>query len=160
MVVYVQNPLRSFFREMEDLHRQYDRIFDQVGIGHRGKPNSAASFLPGRGARVYPLVNVSEDDSALFVEALAPGIDAQSLDVSIKGNQLTISGSKPAPAGEVKPECYHRSERAAGRFVRTVELQTEVDAEKIEAEYADGLLKIRLPKSEKAKPRQITVKTS
>ncbi len=151
------NTLQGFFQDMDALHRELDRAFEQAGLARWTRPFSRMAFLPGRGARVYPLVNLSEDGSALYVEALAPGVDSDTLEVSVQNNQLTLSGSKSAPNKDLKPECFHRNERAAGKFVRTVELPVEVDAEKVEAEYKKGLLLVKLPKAEKAKPRQIPV---
>jgi len=60
--------------------------------------------------------------------------------------------------GDIKPEAYHRSERSAAKFVRTIDLNTEVDRDKVSADYHNGILLITLPKSEKGKARQITVK--
>jgi HSP20 family protein len=88
-------------------------------------------------------------------------MNPESLQIQAVRNQLTISGEKEPSAGkEVRPEAYHRSERAAGSFVRSFTLPAEVEQEKAEAEYKNGLLRIRLPKAETAKPRQITVKVA
>ena len=88
--------------------------------------------------------------------ALAPGVDPQSFEVTVKDNVLTIAGEKRRSEG-VKPEEYHRSERASGKFVRSMELPTPVDPDKVQASYRNGLLTVRLEQSETAKPRQITV---
>jgi HSP20 family protein len=93
------------------------------------------------------------------VEALAPGINSESLNLTVVRNTLTVAGEKPAPAG-VAPEAFHRSERAAGKFIRTIDLPVEVNADKVSARYTDGLLTITLPKAEAAKPRQIKVSVS
>ena len=145
------------FREMEKLRSEFDRLFST--LGEWSFPFSRVSFLPGRAARQYPLVNISEDKDNYYIEAMAPGVNPKSVDLSVVNNRLTISGEKlMAGAGiEVSPESYHRSERAAGGFNRTVELPTEVDPDKVKADYKNGLLLVTLPKSEKAKPKQITV---
>src|SRR5205085_1551091 len=101
-------------------------------------------------------LNVFEDKDNLYVQALAPGIDPNSIDLTLQKSSLTISGEKPAPQG-VKAEAFHRNERAAGKFVRTVELPVDVDSARIKANYKDGLLVITMPKSEEAKPKHISV---
>jgi HSP20 family protein len=148
------NPLE----QMEALRREVDRAFEDFGLG--GAPSRRVAFLPGTGPRRYPLINLLEDKDHIFIEALTPGVDPQSLDLSVLQGRLTISGEKTRVAEEVKPEAFHRNERASGRFVRTVDLPVEVDAEQIKAEYKDGLLVVALPKAEKAKPKQINIKVS
>ena len=142
------------FREMEALRREIDRVFDGHGLNRPSLFRS--SFLPGRAARAYPLTNVSEDAESVYVEALAPGLSPESIDVSVQGDTLRIAGEKQPHEG-VKPEAFHRSERSAGKFVKTLTVGGEVDADKVKASYEDGILSITLPKSEKAKPKQITV---
>jgi len=146
----------------QDIHRlrhEIDRVFEQVGWrnGGRNGQNFPTAFLPGRAARAYPLVNVSEDAHALYVTALAPGLDPAAVQVTVQDNRLTIAGEKQRAAADIQPEAFHRSERAAGKFVRTVTLPIDVEHDKVQAEYTNGLLVITLPKAEKAKPKQITV---
>ena len=143
------------FREMLELRRELDRTFD-VFVQGRNPGASRLAFLPGRGARQYPLVNLYEDRDYVYVEALAPGVKPESLDLQYQGTTLTISGEKPAPETESQ-ESFHRSERAAGRFTRSIELGVPVEDTKVEASYKRGLLVVKLPKSEAAKPRQIAV---
>lgn len=144
------------FLEMESLRRDIDRAFQDFGIT-QGEGNRVA-FLPGRGPRRYPLINLSEDKENIYIEALTPGVDPQSLDISVLRNRLTLSGEKLRIPADVKPEAFHRSERSSGKFVRTFDLPVEVDDERIQAHYKNGLLLITLPKAEKVKPRQVTVK--
>lgn len=101
-------------------------------------------------------MNVHDDGENFYVEALAPGVDPAQLDITVVQNRLTISGEKPGPA-DVAPERVHRVERAAGRFVRTVDLPVEVEADKVEAQYKNGLLKLTLPRAAATKPRRVTV---
>ena len=142
------------FREAEALRRELDRALSEARGGSPGRTRQA--FLPGRGARQYPLVNVSDDGERYYVEALAPGADPARLEVTVVRNTLTIAGEKVAPAG-VPQERFHRSERAAGRFVRSVELPVEVEPSKVEAQYRNGLLLLTLPRAEATRPRQVTV---
>jgi len=147
-------PVWEAFAEMEALRREMERRFTDAGPGYGRAPRVA--FLPGRGARQYPLVNVSEDEQNVYIEALAPGVDPKSLDLSVMEGALTIKGEKPGLA-QVSAEAYHRNERAAGRFVRTVELPLVVDAGKVSADYRNGLLLVTLPKAESALPRQVPI---
>jgi HSP20 family protein len=159
MVIRFRSNYNDLFGQYDDLRREIDRAFNEAGLGRRGRPFSRASFLPGRQARGYPLVNLSEDRDAIYAEALAPGVDPATLDVSVMRDRLTISGEKISGASGVKQEDFHRNEREAGKFVRTIRLATEVDADKVRADYKNGLLKIVLPKAEEAKPKQIAVST-
>jgi HSP20 family protein len=140
------------FRELERIRREMDRVFESAGPA-RTWP---LGFLPGAGARQYPRVNVLEGPEGFLVEALAPGVDPKTLDLNVKKNVLTISGEKKGPEG-AKQEAYHRSERSAGRFLRTLELPTDVDGEKVKATYTDGILRVTLPRPEAAKPKRIQV---
>jgi HSP20 family protein len=144
------------FEEMEALRREIDRAFEGFGTGQG--PSQRVAFLPAQGPRRYPMVNLLEDKEHLYIEALTPGVDPQSLNLTVLQNRLTLSGEKSRAPGDIKPEAFHRSERASGRFVRTIDLPVEVDDAGIQAEYKNGLLVITLPKAEKAKPKQINVK--
>ena len=144
------------FDGMETLRREIDQAFDRVSP--QFPPMFRTAFLPARGAREYPLINLYEDQNMVYLEALAPGADPGSFNISIVGDTLTLSGEKPRAPGDVNPEAFHREERAAGKFVRSIDLPVEVDDNNNpKAEYKNGILLLSLPKSEKAKPKQITV---
>ena len=145
-------PVWDPFQEIARIQRELDGVMArQPGNGWK------AAFLPARSARAYPLINLFEDAENITVEALAPGIDAENLNLTVVRNTLTIAGEKMAPKG-VTPESFHRSERAAGKFIRTIDIPADVDSTGVSARYVDGLLTIPLPKAESAKPRQIRVK--
>ena len=146
------------FEGMEALRREIDRAFEDFGFAE--SPVARAAFLPGRGPRRYPLINLLEDKNNLYIEALTPGVDPQSLNVTVVQNRLTLSGEKSAVSGEVSREAFHRNERASGKFVRSLDLPVEVNAAAIQAEYKNGLLIVTLPKAEQAKPKQISVKVA
>jgi HSP20 family protein len=143
------------FDEMEALRRHIDGAFQEFAPGPES--GSRVVFLPGKAPRQYPLINLNEDKDSLHLEALVPGVDPVSFDVAVVRNKLTLSGDKRRVDGEIRPEAFHRSERASGKFVRSLELPVEVDASKVQAEHKNGILKLTLPKAEKAKPKQITV---
>ena len=147
------------WQEMNRLRHDIDRAFEQMGWRH-GRRNGRTfptAFLPGRAARAYPLVNVSEDAHALYVTALAPGLEPTAIQLTVQDNRLTMAGEKQRVAAEVQPDAFHRSERAAGKFVRSITLPIDVEHAQIQAEYKNGLLVVTLPKAEKAKPKQIAV---
>jgi len=149
---------RSVFEEMDRLRRELDDFLGG-GVGLRWDlPFSKISFLPGRAARSYPLVNVEEADDRFTVEALAPGLDPSTLQLSFHDNTLTVSGEKETVTEESESDRIHRLERSGGRFLRTVRLTREIDRDRIEAEYKDGILRVSLPKAEAARPRSIDVR--
>jgi HSP20 family protein len=86
---------------------------------------------------------------------MAPGLDPDAIDLSVVRNVLTISGEKRHHLEDIKPEAFQ--ERATGKFIRTIELPVEVDADQVKAEYKHGILMVTLPIAEAAKPKQISV---
>jgi len=147
----------DFLEEMTRMRREIDRILGDDRVPSWTFPFSRISFLPGRASQAYPLMNISEDHDHFYVEALAPGLDPATLNVSVAGGQLAISGEKMALPKSVKAELVHRSERSAGQFSRSLSLPLDVENEKVKANYENGVLKIVLPKVEAAKPKQIRV---
>lgn len=144
----------DLFREMDELRREIDEAFRGFGMGRLLSP----VFLPGLGTGDFPRINLSEDENNLYVEALVPGLDPKELDLNIMQGALTLSGERKESANGNRT--WHRRERGAGRFLRTIELPRTVNAEKVDAEYRNGILTVTLPKSEEAKPKKIAVKTS
>lgn len=145
-------------REMDAVRRDFDRILRSVGIDGGIAPLQRSAFLPARGARSYPLLNVSEDEKNVYVDALAPGMEPESLSLNVVRNQLNLSGEKLAIDTTLDRSAYHRNERATARFVRTVTLPADVDPDHASARFQNGIMRITLPKAESAKPRQIPVK--
>jgi HSP20 family protein len=146
--------------EMGRMRGEIDRILGEDGLSSWTFPFSRISFLPGRASRAYPLINISEDNNNFYVDALAPGLDPETLKVSVTGDQLVISGEKRPLPKNTKSEFIHRSERAAGPFTRSLSLSSGVESDQVQAHYTHGVLKIVLPKVEAAKPRQIAVKVN
>jgi HSP20 family protein len=147
----------DLFEDMERMRREIDRILSDGRPSGWSFPFSRISFLPGYAARGYPLLNIGEDQNSVYVDALAPGVDPDTLNVSVMGRQLVISGEKLPLPKKITPEAVHRSERSAGTFSRSVALSSEIETQKVKAQYNNGLLKITLPKAEAAKPKQIQV---
>jgi len=144
--------------EMERMRSEIDRFLGEDRFPTWNFPFSRISFLPGRASRAYPLMNISEDNDNIYVDALAPGLDPDTINVFVSGDQLTITGEKKPLPKDVKPESIHRSERSAGKFARSLSLSVGVESNKVQANYADVVLKITLPKMEAANPKQIQVK--
>jgi HSP20 family protein len=111
--------------------------------------------LVSRGAWVPP-VDVYEQDGVLVLKAELPGLKREDIDVTVENDTLTIRGERKLDQ-DIKQDNVHRVERAFGSFSRAFSLAPKVDATKITAEYKDGLLAIRLPFREEAKPRSIKV---
>jgi HSP20 family protein len=136
------------FADFDQLRRQMLRLFDAMD----GEPFGDLA------AGVFPPMNVTQDDDNLYVRAEVPGVKAKDLEISALGRHLSISGKREI-SEENERASYHRKERAEGAFSRSLTLPAEVDAARVDARYATGILTVVLPKSEAAKPRQIVVKT-
>ena len=141
--------------DMEEVRKTLDQAFN--GRSTHLTPSRQHSFLPGHANHSYPLINMYQDENNVVIEALTPGLDSENLEVSVLNNTLTISGEKLSAKEDFDSESIHRSERAAGKFVRTLELTTPIDEDKIKADYINGILTMTLPRTEQAKPRRIAV---
>lgn len=142
----------DILREMENLRREIDGAFKGFGVGAFLEP----SFLPGVGLQRFPQINVAQDQDSVYVEVLVPGVDAKDLDLTVMRGVLTLSGERKDESGNQKT--WHRRERGHGKFMRTVDLPCEVDADKVVAKFSNGVLLVTLPIQEKAKPKKISVK--
>lgn len=112
---------------------------------------------PGRKAGVFPLINLTEDKNNYYLRAELPGVQSNDLDIQATGTTVSLSGERKIPA-ENNESKYHRREREAGKFSRILNLSTEIDPDRVDAILSDGILKVVLPKSEKARPKQINIK--
>lgn len=111
------------------------------------------SSLSGGGG--YPPVNVFRKGDDFFVITELPGVKKSDLEINIKGNTIRLAGTKSVTHPE--KSSVHRRERLAGRFDRAVTLPVEIDADKVKAEYHDGILALFLPRAERDKPRSIQI---
>lgn len=142
-----EHPLKAFQRE-------FNRLFDDF-FGTPMLFGGAGTFAP------MPRVDVSESDGAYVVSAELPGIDEKDVEVVLADNVLTIRGEKRAEREE-KDRNYYLSERSFGSFRRAIPLPAEIDEDKVEAQFTNGVLTVRLPKSAEAqaKTRRIEVKAA
>ncbi len=143
------------FKELDNLRREIDEAFRGAG---RNRP-FGPTFLSPVTTRRFPLVNFSEDEGYIYVEALVPGVDPKDVDLSVLRNTVTISGERK-PFVEKEGQIVHRSELGSGRFSRTLELPVDIDSEKVSAQCKDGIMQITLAKAEHAKPKKIEIKLS
>lgn len=106
-----------------------------------------------------PALDVYEEKDDLILKAEIPGLSKDDIDITIEGNTLTIKGEKKKEE-EIKEEDYYRCERTFGAFSRSIDLPTEVKADKVNASFKNGVLEIRLPKTEEAKKNVVKVKVA
>jgi HSP20 family protein len=118
-----------------------------VGDGEEGWLSGAAA----------PALDMSETETAVDVRMDLPGITAKDIDIQVNGNLLTVSGERKEEKEE-KGKMFHRVERSYGGFSRTVRLPCAVNESEVAAEYKDGVLTIKLPKTEELKAHKIKVK--
>jgi len=146
--VWPSRPLfENPFSDFDLFRREMLRVLGAM-TGSEASPEDTAG--------VFPPIHVTQDDNNFYVRAEVPGIKAADLSISALRNRVTIAGKREIPK-ESEKVSYHRQERAEGAFSRTLTLPGEVNAEKVEARCADGVLTLTLPKAEQAKPRQITI---
>jgi HSP20 family protein len=141
---------RDPFEALMPLRDAMNRLFEE------------SFFWPGRfeafTGRSFPVdVYESKDQKAYMVEASLPGAKPEDISVSAEGNTLTVSYTTKGEQKEEKPN-YVRRERFEGEMSRTITLPVQIQPEKVEATYEQGVLKLLVPKSEAAKPSQIQVK--
>jgi HSP20 family protein len=140
------------FRELTAMQDRLNRVFGDV---YKGREED----LLARGAWV-PSVDIFENDQHdLVIKAELPDIKREDIDLRIENNMLTLRGEKKMDS-EVKEEQYHRVERMYGTFTRSFALPPTVDTTNVHADYKNGVLEIRLPRREEAKPKQIQVQVN
>ena len=133
----------SMWDEMDRMQRRMDRMMNR-----RYRP-----------APAFPAMNIWTSEEGAIVSAEIPGINVDDLDISVVGETLTVSGSRPLEQLDENSR-YHRQERGYGSFTRSIELPFQVESDKVEATYQNGVLKIALPRAAADMPRKITVKTA
>jgi len=138
------------FREMMTLRSAIDRLFDQT------------FFTPGESwqATTWQLpLDVAETENEFIVKASVPGINPDDLEITYTNKTLTIKGELKEEK-ELDEQRYHLRERRFGSFARSISLGSRITADKIQANYENGVLTLHLPKAEEVKPKRIPIKAS
>lgn len=144
-------PVRRREKDRGPLSRVHDEVDDLFGGFF-----SDFGMFPGYRSH-WPAMDIAENENDFMIKVEVPGCKADEIDISVNGNTMTISGEKKQEDKKEGKGCYH-VERSYGSFRRDLNLATEVDPSKIEASCTDGVLTIKLPKNEKAKPVKVKVK--
>jgi HSP20 family protein len=137
------------FDRLASLRDEVDRLFDFSW------PTRDSGLFSGWS----PAVDVHDEKDNLVVQVELPGLKKEEIEISLHDGVLTISGERKTERENKEGETF-RSERYFGKFQRSVTLPTQVDSDKVQATYKDGVLTIDLPKAEAAKPKQINVSLS
>jgi HSP20 family protein len=148
------NPVHELDRWPADFYgvqRDINRVFDNFLRGNWPVEESVASTY------FAPPVDIAEQENEYVVKMELPGVSKDEVKISLESNILTIKGEKKHEKEE-KNKNFQRTERTYGSFQRSFTLPSTVKNDKIDAVFADGVLKITLPKAEEAKPKQIEVK--
>ena len=142
----VFNPFNELLRLQHDLESLLNRPTSDVSFG-----SSAAG--------VFPPVNVFHDQQGdVVIRAELPGVKPEDIEVTTEARRLTIKGERKADTAD--KAAYHRRERAWGKFSRAIHLPADLDVGKAEAHFHQGVMTLRIPRAQAAKPRQITVKAA
>jgi HSP20 family protein len=138
------DPVRDLDSLQGDMNRLFDRFFD--GRGANG----------GSVRRWIPAMDLVETNDALVLRADLPGMKEDDVEIEIKDGVLTVSGERKSESEE-KGEGFHRVERAFGRFSRSLSLPDGVDADKIAAQFSDGVLEVKVPKPAETQPTKVAI---
>jgi HSP20 family protein len=130
------------------LQRELARVFESP-VGFELGPS-------GRG--VYPAMNIFMDKNDYVLRMEVPGVPPESIQIETRGRTLTVAGKREGKAPE--NGSFHRRERGTGEFSRSVQLPADLDPLRAEASCKHGILNVRIPKKEEAKPRQIAVQAA
>lgn len=142
-------------RELEEMTERFARLIGRLPAERDNGDGKEMLAV----ADWAPAVDIVEDDKEYLIKAELPEVKKEDVKVMVQDCVLTIQGERKNE-GEEKGKKYHRVERPYGRFVRTFTLPDDADETKVMAEFKDGVLRVHVPKSEKAKPRAIEVKVA
>ena len=139
-----------------DLMRELASIQDRMNRVWARDYDRGHEDVTSRGSWLPPVDIYENDRHELVLRAELPGLRREDIDVTVEHNVLTLRGERHRD-DQVKESQYHRSERAYGSFSRSFTLPATVDGNQVRAEYRDGMLTVRLPLRDEARPRQIQV---
>ena len=145
MNMTVWNPLR-------EIENMLDRYSQATG---RSIANSDTDL---GFAEWSPTVDIEEDDNNYLIRADVPGVDKKDIEVRLDNGVLSITGEKKVEKETGKGSKQHRTERYCGSFSRRFTLPTTIKSDKVDASYKDGVLSLKIPKAEEAKPKAIEIK--
>ena len=146
----------SPFREMEDVQRRMSSLLDWSPFRRSNLTAEDENITVPEWA---PLVDIAEDDKEYLIKVELPEVQKDDVKVTVESGTLTISGERKAEK-EQKGRRFHRVERFYGRFERSFSIPDDAEAGDVKAEFKDGVLRVHLAKSEKARPKQIEVKVN
>ena len=141
------------FRELEEMNDRLNRVFGRASLAHAKDKDAMVAF------DWAPSVDISENNEEFVIKAELPGVNKDDVKVAVEEGIVRIQGERKQEKEE-KDKKFHRVERSYGSFLRTFSLPTNIDEAKIQAQFKDGVLNVRLPKSASAKPKAIEVKVS
>jgi HSP20 family protein len=142
------------FREMDDLQRRMPSLFDWNSLRRSALTADDENISVAEWA---PLVDIAEDEKEYLIKVELPEVQKDDVKVTVEGGTLTIAGERKAEKEE-KGRKFHRVERYYGRFERSFSIPDDAEAANVKAEFKDGVLRVHLAKSEKARPKQVEVK--
>jgi HSP20 family protein len=144
------------FREMDEIQRRMSSLLEGNLLRRGNLTNGEENITVPEWA---PLVDVIEDEKEYLIKVELPEVHKDDVKVTVENGALTISGERKAEK-EQKGRRFHRLERYYGRFERTFGIPDDAESDAVNAEFKDGVLRVRLAKSEKARPKQIEVKVT
>lgn len=142
------------FRDMEEIQRRLASVLDMTSPRRNAMtPDEENITVP----EWTPAVDIIEDQNEYLIKVELPEVQKNDVKVTVESGTLTICGERKVEK-EAKERKYHRVERFYGRFLRSFVVPEDADSAKVSAEFKDGVLRVRLAKSEQARPKQIEVK--
>ncbi len=135
---------------LANFNTPFSRLFDDFFAPFVGTDETSSA------SRMLPTVDIYEKDDRIRIDAEIPGVAKENINVDVQGRTLTLSGESKTE-NEVKEENKYKRERRYGRFERTFNFGFDIDPEKVEAKYENGVLSLVIPRPEKLQAKQVTI---